>query len=334
MKVIIRVPNWIGDAVLSLPAIESLKKGFPQAQIWLAGREWAKDLFTPNDFNASVIPLSETNNIKLLKDTSERLKTFGFDAGLLLPNSFSSALLFYLAKIPERWGYSSDGRRLFLTKSVPRQSQENSLHQVHYYLNLLKGLGLPTVSPEIKISVSAEEKEAARQKLAALGCDLKKPLVILNPGAAYGSAKRWPPFKFAEIAALLQEKRNAEPLFIGSSEEMGLTQSIISKMKILPKSLVGKTSLRELLGVISQSALFLSNDSGPVHIANALRTPVVAIFGPTNPRITGPFHQPAVVIQKETACSPCRYRDCPYDHRCMMGISSEEVYDVSRKFLG
>jgi heptosyltransferase-2 len=151
-------------------------------------------------------------------------------------------------------------------------------------------------------------------------------LVILSPGASYGPAKRWPACRFAELAGLVQKRKGAEILIIGSADETEVAESISSSMEKKPAILTGQTSLPRLLGLISQAALFISNDSGPMHMANALRVPVVGIFGPTDPEVTGPFEQPSRFVKKEVPCWPCAYRKCPYDRRCMMNISAEDVF--------
>lgn len=334
MKIAVRVPNWIGDTVLSLPALRTLKINYPEAQLWVIGKEWTRDLLASDDLVAGTIPLPEGNDIKRLWECSQELKNHAFDIGLLLTNSFSSAFLFYLSKIPKRWGYSSDGRAVLLTKGVPIREEAASLHQAHFYLHLLSRLGLTPISPdEIKLSLSPGEKETAQTLLEASGVNLQKPLVILNPGAAYGPAKRWPVIRFAELAGLFQKEKGAEILVVGSAGEISLAEAISSALEKKPVILSGKTSLRQLLGILSQAALFVTSDSGPMHMANSLRVPLVAIFGPTDPRVTGPLHEPAVVVKKDVPCWPCSYRSCPYDHRCMMTVSPEEVFSLSQKFL-
>lgn len=334
MKIVVRAPNWIGDSILSLPCLESLYKNFPKAQIWIAAKEWVKDLFISHAFIEGVILLPDQADFRSLRNAAKEIKEFHFDIGLLLPNSFSSALLFYLAKIPQRWGYQRDGRRFFLTKGVALKNQENPCHQVHYYLDLIEGLGLQTHPPELKIYVTQEEKKRAEDILKALNVDFNKPLIIFNPGAAYGQSKRWPAQKFAELALLFQERKQATVILIGSADEHEVAESISSFMTKKPLNLVGKTDLRLLAGLLHHASLFVSNDTGPMHLANALRIPVVALFGPTLPSQTCPFQQPATIIKKEVACWPCSYRECPFDHRCMMKIEPTEVYEASQKFLG
>ncbi len=329
MKVLIRVPNWIGDSVLALPAIESIAAHFSGEEVWLSAADWVKDVFPSDLAIAGVLPLSPVRDFTGLQTAARKLKEHHFDAGILLTNSFGSALLFFLAGVPERWGYASDGRKLLLTKAVRRTNPDAPLHQVHYYLDLVSGLGMATRLPELRISVPPEQGNRARRLLTDLGVDLPRPLVILSPGASYGPAKRWPASRFARLATLFQEKNDAAILITGSAEESGIASAIVSSLERKPSVLTGQTTLPQLLGLISLSSLFVSNDTGPMHLANALRIPVVAIFGPTNPEVTGPFERPAEVIKKDVPCWPCTYRTCPYDHRCMTRIEPEEVHQAA-----
>lgn len=334
MKIVVRIPNWIGDVMFSLPALESLKTNFPDGEIWLAAGAWVKDLFSDGAFSSRIIPLEASSRVKDLVPSSRVLKRHNFDAGLLLTNSFSSALLFAMAGIRERWGYRRDGRGLFLTKSVPWNEQSPPPHMVHYYLQLLEGLGLRVLPPEIRIQASAEEKEHALRELRALGADPKNPLIVLHPGAAFGSAKRWPARRFTELVRLLRNIKNADIAITGAPGDADLAEAISSGLSEKPLILAGKTSLRRLIGVISHASVFIANDTGPAHLANALRVPVVAVFGPTDPRATAPFHQPSAVIKKEAIpCWPCFYHQCPYDHGCMMQIAAEDVFKAAAAYL-
>lgn len=333
MKILVRVPNWIGDSILALPAIESLRQNFHDAHIWIAAQGWVEELFSAFDFIKGIISLPAATDLKRLKTSAQKIKKHDFDTGLLLTNSFSSALLFYLAKIPQRWGYARDGRRILLTRAVAFKNKENFIHQVQCYLHLISELGLQTSPPELRLPLTQEDRQEAENLLFSLHVDTKKPLVILNPGAFYGPSKRWPASKFSKLAALLQDRNESEILIIGSSEEVVLAESIAASLKKKPFILTGKTKLRQLAGLMSHASLFITNDSGPMHMANALNIPVVAIFGPTDPRVTGPFQDPSVVIKKEVSCWPCTYRECPFDHRCMEKIESEDVYHACQNFL-
>ncbi|MEW5902138.1 MAG: lipopolysaccharide heptosyltransferase II, partial [Acidobacteriota bacterium] len=233
---------------------------------------------------------------------------------------------FYLAGIPNRWGYGTDGRGLLLTRPVRLRDPDAPRHQLHNYLDLVSALGLKALPPELRYPLHVEEKERARRLLLNVGIDTSRPLVIMSPGASYGPAKKWPTTRFAQLAALFQERKKAEILIIGSAYEAEIAKSICSSLSAKPVSLMGQTTLLQLLGLISKAHLVISNDSGPMHLANALRVPVVGIFGPTDPAVTGPFAQPSAVVKKDVPCWPCTYRKCPYDHRCMMSIEPEEVY--------
>lgn len=333
MKIVVRAPNWIGDSVLAVPAIESLHFNFPEAKLWVASQEWGREFFGAFDYIEGVIPIPAQNKIQSLRHSTQTLKKFEFDIGVLLTNSFASALLFYIAKIPQRWGYNRDGRNLLLTKGITWTETGALVHQAHYYLNLISELGLKVVSPALKLPVNAKDDEEARRLIASVGIKDSNPLVILNPGAHFGPAKRWPAPKFAELAQLLQLRNHADILLVGTPDELELSEVVASLLSKKPYILTGKTSLRQLTALIKQAALFVTNDSGPMHIANALGVPVVALFGPTDPRVTRPFQEPSVVIKKEVPCWPCAYRECPFDHRCMMQIETEEVYKACRAYL-
>lgn len=331
MKIVVHVPNWIGDSILALPALESLSQNYPEDQVWVAAQGWVKDLFFGCDFVEGTIPISSKNNLKSLFHSAQTLAGSRFDLGVLLPNSFSSALLFYLAKIPQRWGYKRDGRGALLTRGV--SLKKNTIHQAHYYLELLTRLGLKAKVKELRFSLTTDEKKKAQEYLETLNVDTRNSLVILHPGAAYGPSKRWPYNNYARLADLLQEKKKATILIIGSLNEVETAEALSSAMTGESINLAGKTSLRLLAGLISQASLFISNDSGPMHLANALKIPVVALFGPSDPHQTRPFQQPSTFIKKKVPCWPCSYRVCPFDHRCMINIEPEEVYEAGEKYL-
>jgi heptosyltransferase-2 len=264
---------------------------------------------------------------------AQKLKEYAFDIGILFTNSFGSALLFSQAKIPQRWGYAGDGRHLLLTKRVRKHPLEGPRHHVQYYLALLSKLGLETGPAQLDFPLNEKDNSQAKGLLRSLSVDTNKPIIILSPGASYGPAKRWPESFFSRLAMLLQTHNDAEILLIGSETDKEIAASITSTMPKKPFDLTGKTTIPQLAGLISQSALFITNDSGPMHLANALKVPVVAIFGPTDPRITGPYQKPSKVLNHQVPCWPCSYRDCPFEHQCMTQISPELVHEESQEFL-
>jgi heptosyltransferase-2 len=333
MKIVVRAPNWVGDSILSLPAMSVIKKNYPEAELYVAAQEWVKDLYAMSDLFSGIISLPEKKDFKHLRVSAQNLSDSRFDVGILFTNSFASALMFAMAKIPQRWGYKKDGRGFLLTKGVSLRHATNRVHQAHYYLDLLSGLGLKKFSKEPSIAVDPREMTRTEEWLGSLNIRINRPLIAINPGAHYGSAKRWPAEKYAELASLLQNRMKAKILVIGSVDETPLAETIATQMKENPHVLTGKTSLSRLAAVLSLVDLLVTNDTGPMHLANFLKIPLVALFGPTEPARTGPFLQPATVIHKGAPCWPCFYRDCPYDHQCMMNISSEEALEACQRLI-
>ncbi len=373
MKILVRMPNWLGDSVLALPALRSIATNFPGAEVWAAASSHTVELLAFEPSAAGVLEIPEVMTWPSFIRTAKRWREHRFDLTILLTNSFGSALLAALAGIPARWGYAGDGRSILLTKKVSRRARpetpglskapgkrqpeagcipgscpfwEDVLHQSLYYLRLLKSLGLKVPDePAISVTITPEDEEAAAKQLAAAGVDLTrlkstgKPLILLNPGAAYGPAKRWPAAKFGQVAAALEKQAGASFVIIGSAKETGIARQVVEAAiaagtALPPFVLAGKTTLRELIGLMSLADLLVTNDTGPMHLANALRLPIVAIFGPTDPRVTRPWHEPYHILHKPVVCWPCWYRECPYDHRCMEAVTVEEVVNAGLALLG
>lgn len=331
MKILARAPNWIGDAVMCLPALEALSA---RGSVSVTASGWVKDLFLDLDYVHEVIPLPRDSRLRTLRESGRRLRAGGFDHGVLFTNSFASALLFRLAGIPERWGFPSDGRGFLLNHRVSRRKPGRPRHQIHDYLDLAAAMGAHTDAPRLSFPLTESDHREAQALLQSQNVDPDKPLVILNPGAYFGPAKRWPVERYAELAGRLLDEYDAAIGIIGSEAEAGMARRISSLQGGRPHVLAGHTSLRSLAGLLRRSRLCVTNDSGPMHLAVALNVPTVAVFGPTDPVETGPLQEPSVVLKRDVVCWPCAYRDCPFDHRCMRGISSEDVLDACRKFLG
>ena len=325
MKLLVRAPNWIGDAVLSLPVLDCLRRNLPDGEIWVAATPWVMDIFSPLPNLDGTVSLPQSNGLRNLRLSAKEIEGGRFDAGILLTNSFASALLFCLAKIPERWGYSKDLRQPLLTKGVTPLFQEKPSHQLQHYLTLASKLGMEIPPVRLNYPLGPPEKEEGRNLLLSFKVDIKKPVVLLCPGASYGPAKRWPAASFSELATSLQDKIGAEILVAGSRQDAELGEAIAAGMGTKPALLTGKTTLLQLAEIAAHAALVVSNDSGLMHLANALHRPVIAIFGPTDPRRTGPYQEPSLVLKKEVPCWPCFYRTCPYEHQCMTAITPEEV---------
>jgi lipopolysaccharide heptosyltransferase II len=333
MKIVVRMPNWIGDAVMSLPVLGSLAASGPEVEVWAAGQPWVGDLLSPELRVRGALTIGPARGLKALRRETAALRAHRFDAGLLLTNSFGTAFLFRAAGIPERWGYARDGRSPLLTRRVRVKDTIEPPHQREYYLDLLRGLGFAASFAGSGLAVAPEEKAAAERRLDEAGRDRRRPLVILNPGAAYGPAKRWPADRFAALGRLFQSRAGADILLVGSAGEKDIAAAVAAGLERPALSFAGRTSLRELVALIGLGRLFVTNDTGPMHIADALGTPILAIFGPTEPVATGPVRSRAEILKADVPCWPCLYRECPYDHRCMTGIGPEEAFEAGRRLL-
>lgn len=334
-RVVVRPPNWLGDAVLALPAIGAIRRHFPSAHLTIAAVPAVAAVFN------EVTPAAPDQVIELPPTsaaTKAALRAGRFDAGVLFPNSFRSAWQLYRAGIRERWGYPTAGRGLLLTKRSGRVAAA-SPHQSDYYRALVRGLDVecgneaPVVSPS-KVSV-----QQADTLLTRAGYVDGSPLVVVLPGAAYGQAKQWPPARVAELISRLVTDRGAVCVVAGATHDRPAARAIESWLRartpaVLPRviDVVGRTSLGALTAVLARAAVCVSNDSGGMHLASAAGRPVVAIFGPTNEHATRPAGDHDLIIES-VFCRPCMLRDCPIDHRCMTRITVERVYDATSRRL-
>jgi heptosyltransferase-2 len=330
-KILIRGPNWVGDAVLAIPALKAIRNRFPKAEITLLIRPWVAGLFTSAPFIDNVWSESKPRGLADWKRITQELRFRKFDVGVLLPNSFESALMLFLGRVPRRIGYATDGRRWMLTNSIVPQN--GSQHQTNYYLNLVKSLTASSDRPSIEIEATAEERANARKLLSAEGVGPGVGYLVLNAGAAYGSAKRWHEDRFAAVADTLAADLGLSVALIGSEKERGIAEQIRDRMKTQAAVLTGKTSLETLIGVLAESSLMITNDSGPMHIAAALGVPTVAIFGSTDENATGPYGPKTRVVKHAVECSPCLLRECPIDHRCMTRVTPQDVCRAARELL-
>jgi heptosyltransferase-2 len=331
-KILIRGPNWIGDAVLAIPAMKAVRKHFPDAEITLLVRPWVAGLFTAAPFIDKVWSEAKPSGVADWSRITKDIRARRFDLALLLPNSFESALMMFLGGVRQRVGYATNGRRWMLTNAVAQG--DAGRHQVQYYLDLVKTVWPGVSQPSIEIQATIEERSDARTLLAAEGIRDGAPFLVLNPGAAYGSAKRWGEDRFAAVADILAAELRLQVALIGSERERPIAEQIQGRMKTRAAVLSGKTSLDTLIGILAESSLMITNDSGPMHIAAALGIPTVAVFGSTDERVTSPSGPRARVVKHPVECSPCLLRECPIDHRCMNGVSVEDVCQAARELLG
>lgn len=330
-KILIRGPNWVGDSVLAIPAMKAVRARFPETEITLMVRPWVAGIFKDAPFIDHLWSEPRPAGIAEWIRVTGTIRKGRFDLALLLPNSFESAVMTFLGRVPQRVGYATDGRGWLLTNSLKPASEKH--HQVQYYLALASALSAEITQPSISIEANDEEKAAAARLLASEGIPLGRRYLVLNPGAAYGSAKRWSEEGFAAAGDILAGEMDMDAVIVGSEVERSLAESIKSRMQCRVAVLAGRTSLETLVGVISGSSLMLTNDSGPMHIAAALGIPTVAIFGATDDRVTGPWSPRARVVREAVECSPCMLRECPIDHRCMTRVSAEAVCRAAREIL-
>jgi heptosyltransferase II len=337
-NILVRGVNWIGDAVMTMPAIRSLKLSRPDVRITLLVKPWVWQLFEKDPNVDEIILYSDAyqglaGKFKLAKE----IKNHDFCMALLLQNAFDAAFIAFLAGIPARIGYNRDGRRLLLTKAVPFDDHAKDLHHIEYYLDLVRKLGASANYEPPWIYLSLEERLEARNKLRSL----RRPVVGINPGATFGSSKRWRPGRFAEVACRVISEMQGSAVIFGGPSETGIAEEIESEARKLsgdPESqkqllmMAGRTDIRGLISLISECDLLVTNDSGPMHIGYAVRTPVVAIFGSTSPEHTGPVGVKDIAIKKTLTCSPCFERECSkHDLKCMEMISSKEVFDAIKE---
>jgi len=335
----VRATNWIGDAVMSVPAIEALHARFPQAEIVLVAKPWVGELYWHHPAVSRQIvynPDGEHQGLRGSWKLVRELRAERFDAAILLQNAFHAAWMAWCARIPVRIGYARDGRRALLNEPVEVPPSVAFGHQAYYYLHLLFRAGLtdkPEPVQEIRLHLAEYEKQWAAKRLEALGLGGPRFLVGLNPGASFGPAKRWLPERYAALADRLIGGLNADVLIFGSRAESPLAETIAHMMKHTPALVAGETTLRQLMALLERCHLIVTNDSGPMHLAAALGLPTVAIFGSTNERATGPLGSRVRVLKHPVACSPCGLRECPIDFRCMQGVSVDDAYRTALELV-
>lgn len=353
--------NWLGDAVMTTPALLRLRERFPEAHITLLTPEKLHNVWRQHPAIDEVIAIEAGEG---LFSVGRKLHEKQFDLALVLPNSPRAALEVWLAKIPQRIGYARPWRNWFLTQVIParpghaqmhkrsvaeikklvagnsesktRNSEfSNSAHQVHEYLHLAAALGANPGPLPPQLVVTQEEIEATKRKFGLE--KIVKPILGLNPGAEYGPAKRWPTLRFVAAADEIQQHTDCVWLILGGKGDVPIANVIENGMRALTEgrsakiNLAGKISLRELMALLKLCRVLLTNDTGPMHVAAALGTPVVVPFGSTSPELTGPGlpGDPRHHLLKSGApCAPCFLRECPIDFRCMTGIGVERVVEA------
>ena len=340
MRLMIRATNWVGDAILAIPALRAVREHFPEARIGIVARPYVAQIYAGQGLCDELIAYDAKGahaGWKGRERLAAELRERKFDAALLLQNAFDAAWLAWRAGIPERIGYARDGRSWLLTKAIEvPKAGEIPAHEKFYYLELVRRAGwmksLPEVD-EISLAVGEKERAAAEEKLRAAGARPGAQRVAIGAGAAYGSAKCWPPERFADWANRVQSERDVDVILFGTPGESAVSEAIRGAMRGAPVDMTGKTAIAELPALLAQCHLFLGNDSGAMHVAAAVGLPVVAVFGPTDPIGTAPVTRRAAIVQERPYCSPCFLRRCPTDHRCMTRVTPEMVEAASAAWL-
>ncbi len=345
-RLLIRGTNWVGDSVMAIPALREVRRLFPRTHLTLLVVPWVSDIYQGGPFVDEVWLYDRkgrhagvTGRLRLVR----MLSRGRFDAALLLQNAFEAAVLARLAGIPVRAGYNRDGREWLLTHGLSVDPRLKGRHQIYYYLDLVERLlgqertlehpaGL-LERVDLELPLGQEARSQARQQLKKEGIRFRDKVVGVNPGASFGSAKRWISDRYAQVLDRLIRNEGAEVIIFGSRQEQFIAEAICRNMAIRPLVLSGRTRLSELIAMIACCDLFITNDSGPMHLAAALGIPTLALFGSTDEVATGPLSPSAVVLNKKVECSPCLLRECPIDHRCMTQITAEEVFQQAVRML-
>jgi heptosyltransferase-2 len=336
LRILIRTTNWIGDAIMSLPALRAIRQRFPDAAITVLARPWVSAVYEGERAIDEVIPLDAAPGFrdwKAKRDLTVWLRRGDFDLAVLFPNSFESAAVIRLAGARRIVGYARDGRGWLLSDAVPVPKRgEIPAHESFYYLEMLRRAKLIDVLPGIpEIRLDGIPALRARGEKAFQDLNVKQPVVGVSPGAAYGSAKRWLPERFANAAARLAEELCGSVAVFGSNGERDMCEQVARAAG--GHNFAGRTSLRAFIGMTAACRIFLSNDSGAMHLAAALGVPSVTVFGPTDEMATGPLGPTALLVREPVDCAPCLRRECPIDHRCMTRVTADRVVGAAESLL-
>ncbi len=363
-RILVRGVNWLGDAVMSMPALQRLREAMPGGHIALLTPNKLVDLWQHHPAIDAVLAFDE--NVTLWQ-VARQLRSGQFDVALILPNSPRSALEVFLARIPLRIGYARPWRNWLLTQRVPPRPDEVPMrrrsvaeiqrliatptplsaqpipaaaHHVHQYLHLVAALGANPEPLTPRLHVSEDEVREFRASFLN-----EYPTQIswfgLNPGAKYGPAKRWPLERYIAAAAELHQQTGCGWLVFGGPEDKNLSRKITTALaaSAIPcvVDLAGRLTLRQLCAAFKVCRVLLTNDSGPMHVAAAVGTPVVVPFGSTSPELSGPglpSDPRHFLLSSNAPCAPCFRRECPIDFRCMTGISIVAVVQAARRAFG
>jgi len=340
VKIMVRATNWVGDAIISLPALEALRDRFPDTEIVVVAKAWVAELYEHHPAMLRTLvydPARQHKGRRGFREFVESLRQEHFDAAILFQRAFHAAWMAWRAGIPVRIGYGTEYRGPLLTEAVPLPPPGYLGHQAAEYLELLYRAGLldrrPPPPKQARVTLSRSERRWAADALKGLGLEGPRCFIGLNPGASFGPAKRWPVDRYAALGDRLVEAFGADVLVFGSEAERPLAEDVARGMRHTPIVLAGNTNLRQWIALTERCRLVVANDSGPMHVAAAAGVPVVAIFGSTDERATGPLSPWARVVRRPVECSPCGLRECPIDFRCMTGVTVDDVYGAALELV-
>ena len=333
-KILVRSTNWIGDAIMTTPAVRTIRQNFPDAEITVLAYPWVADIFHASPHVDKVMLYHKKSlhqGLVGIWRLSREIAANHFDMAILLQNAFEAALLVKLAGIPVRAGYKRDGRSPLLSHGIKIRKSIRKKHHVYYYQGLMADLGLRCGIDKLFLRLSDQTMDWARNFIAE---QTKGPVIGLNPGAAYGPAKRWPSDRYASLASRLAAEKQATLLVFGTNSDNAAAAEIQEAAPGRVVDLTGNTTLAQAMALIGLCDAFVTNDSGLMHVAAAQDTPLVSIFGSTNAVATGPFSEKSVVVQKELACSPCMKTHCKQNNfACMLDIGADEIFEQTCMLL-
>jgi heptosyltransferase-2 len=336
-RLLIRSTNWIGDAVMTTPAVRAIRHNFPGVHIGMLAKPWVAPVFAHSPHVDEIIVYDANGRhrgiggpIRLARD----LRAWRFDAAILLQNAVEAALVAFMAGIPHRIGFDTDARRMLLTHPVRCTKAIKAIHQTGYYLKMIEGAGLAGGDQRLELCLGIEDRQRARQILAAHGITADRRVVGLNPSATFGPAKQWLPDRYAALGDRLHRTLDAAIVIFGGPADRELGQRIAGMMTAPAVDLSGRTRLGEAMALIDRCDAFVTNDSGLMHVAAALNTPLVAIFGSTNFTTTSPYSPTSRIVRVPIECSPCMQPVCPLSHmNCMRQVSVAMVGEAVEGLL-
>jgi len=335
-KIMVRAANWVGDAIMTTPVIRAVRKNYPKAVITVLAKPWVIPVYENNPYIDKILRYDSNGRHKKGFGTlrlAGELRKYRFDLAVLMQNAFEAGLLSFLAGIKERLGYNTDGRGLLLNRSIKLNPELKKGHLIDYYIGILNGAGLADDGRHLDLVLSQADREFANHFLEQEKFDLSRPVIGINPGATGGTAKRWFPERYADVCRNLSEEFKVKILIFGGPADVELGEYIAGLSQGCCINIAGTTSLGQAFALIETCSLFITNDSGLMHAAAALKVNQVAVIGSTDYIATAPSNENSIMVREKVPCSPCLKDVCPTDHECMDKISVDRVMETCKSLL-